>query len=327
MKIAVIGAGISGLAFAKEMQKNKNCEVIVFEKSKGLGGRMATRYENSFTFDHGAQHFTIRNDIFKNFLRPYFEDGTIRLWEGTISTLSRDKKNFKRLLFEPHYVACPNMNSLAKKIGENLNIVRETEIAPVTELTNQGWRLFDKNGVDLGLFDWCISSAPVLQTIRLLPKLAQSRPYLFNAKMNSNFTLMIGLKEKPQFNWIAAKVLGSPIGWISANHSKPFRDPHAFSLVVQSTEEWADENLENDLTIIQDLLLNEAQSLCQFKTSPEDIYRLHRWRYARVCKPLSHPFVLDRMNKLAAIGDGCLEGRIEDSWLSGDTFATEFLNE
>jgi phytoene dehydrogenase-like protein len=38
----VIGAGISGLAAATELAK-AGCRTIVLEKSRGIGGRMATR--------------------------------------------------------------------------------------------------------------------------------------------------------------------------------------------------------------------------------------------------------------------------------------------
>ena len=57
-KIAVIGAGLAGITFACKM-KGK-FDVNVFEKSRGVGGRMSTREENQFTFDHGAQFFKIK---------------------------------------------------------------------------------------------------------------------------------------------------------------------------------------------------------------------------------------------------------------------------
>jgi predicted NAD/FAD-dependent oxidoreductase len=40
--IAVVGAGIAGLLLAREL-KARGAEVVVFEKSRGLGGRMATK--------------------------------------------------------------------------------------------------------------------------------------------------------------------------------------------------------------------------------------------------------------------------------------------
>ena len=55
MKIAIIGAGIAGLTTAKMLRDI--AEVTVYEKSRGAGGRICTRYTDSFDFDHGAQFF------------------------------------------------------------------------------------------------------------------------------------------------------------------------------------------------------------------------------------------------------------------------------
>ncbi len=38
MKVGIVGAGVSGLAAAR-LLKAEGCEVKVFEKSKGFGGR------------------------------------------------------------------------------------------------------------------------------------------------------------------------------------------------------------------------------------------------------------------------------------------------
>ncbi len=58
MRIAVIGAGLSGLACATALQEAGH-RVAIFEKSVGVGGRMSTRRVDTVlggtTFDHGAQ--------------------------------------------------------------------------------------------------------------------------------------------------------------------------------------------------------------------------------------------------------------------------------
>lgn len=54
-RIAVVGAGISGLACAYELQK-KGFDVVVFEKEARVGGRMSSRMHDGLTFDVGANH-------------------------------------------------------------------------------------------------------------------------------------------------------------------------------------------------------------------------------------------------------------------------------
>ena len=54
--IAVIGAGLSGLVFARTL--NADTKVVIFEKSRGFGGRMATRRTlfRSFDSQNKAHH-------------------------------------------------------------------------------------------------------------------------------------------------------------------------------------------------------------------------------------------------------------------------------
>ena len=59
--IAIIGAGASGLAAAWSLQKS-GFDVTVFEKSRGLSGRAASRSKNGVRFDHGANYFKIDSE-------------------------------------------------------------------------------------------------------------------------------------------------------------------------------------------------------------------------------------------------------------------------
>ena len=49
-KVAIIGAGISGLALANKLKNH--FEVVVFEKSRGYGGRVATRRSGAVSYTH-----------------------------------------------------------------------------------------------------------------------------------------------------------------------------------------------------------------------------------------------------------------------------------
>lgn len=73
LRIAIVGAGISGIILANELKKV--AAVKIFEKSRGVGGRMSTRYSEQFSFDHGAQCFTARTKAFQKFLQPHIVKG------------------------------------------------------------------------------------------------------------------------------------------------------------------------------------------------------------------------------------------------------------
>ena len=62
----IIGAGLSGLVAAHELVKN-NWEVLVLDKGRGVGGRLATRRAAEAKFDHGAQYFSTKTPDFQSF--------------------------------------------------------------------------------------------------------------------------------------------------------------------------------------------------------------------------------------------------------------------
>ena len=55
-RIAIVGAGASGLAAAFQLSE-KSHEVCVFEKSRGVSGRAASRSRNGCRYDYGANYF------------------------------------------------------------------------------------------------------------------------------------------------------------------------------------------------------------------------------------------------------------------------------
>ena len=90
-KIAVIGAGLAGITFAYIMKDNFN--VKIFEKSRGVGGRMSTRKETPYIFDHGAQFFKIKTTECKNFFSPLFTQEIIQPWSFKLFSGSGLQRN------------------------------------------------------------------------------------------------------------------------------------------------------------------------------------------------------------------------------------------
>ena len=87
IKIAIIGAGLSGLILAREL--SAYADVDVFEKARGVGGRMATRYADPYQFDHGAQYFTAKTAEFQSFLEPFIQNGIVAPWRTDFAKLDR----------------------------------------------------------------------------------------------------------------------------------------------------------------------------------------------------------------------------------------------
>ena len=84
MRALIVGAGLSGLALARGILKARpSLEVSIVEKSRGVGGRMATRRSDHGRFDHGAQFYALKAPIAElhtawtaaGLTQPYFTAG------------------------------------------------------------------------------------------------------------------------------------------------------------------------------------------------------------------------------------------------------------
>lgn len=311
-RIAIIGAGISGLTLARNL--SAIADVMVFEKARGVGGRMSTRYAEPFYFDHGTQFFTARSKAFKRFLAPLIADGLVAKWAGKVITFQEDRSIKDRLWFEPHYVAVPNMNSLCKSLALNMPIIVGTEVAPLTSKAADGWHLADKQGNALGVFDWVISTAPPIQTKRLFADHVCAENPLPDAALLGCYTLMIGFNTPWKKPWMAAKVHASPIEWIAVNSTKPGRNHAITSIVAHSNNAWAEEHIDDDMSQAEAFLRREFESISGIDTHAADYFSCHRWRYALVSEPNELPPFIDSTNGLASSGDWCTASRIEDAW-------------
>lgn len=210
------------------------------------------------------------------------------------------------------------MNSLCKKLVAELDVSCGVEVAPIKDRFNNSWILRDKNGVDLGVFDFVISTAPPVQTKNLFgdnftaPQIA----------MQPCYALMLGFDKKWDREWIFAKVRNNPIKLIAVNSSKPARNSEVTSLVIHSRESWSKENLERDQSEVEEILAQNFSQLTQIDYRDAAHKSLHRWRYALIDEVRGEVF-LDRSNKLAATGDCNANSRVEDVWLAAQNLATE----
>lgn len=313
-RIAVIGAGIGGIALASRLASNH--DVVVFEKGRGVGGRMASRYAHAFSFDHGAQYFTVRDPAFAALLAPALAAGAVAPWTGSIARIA---DGIMTDLAEPrdrHLVGVPNMNSAVKALADSLDVRLGVEIAPLRGHTREGRHLASTDGVDHGLFDWVVSTTTAHQTMALFANNAPNEGALRATKMAPCYALMLGFAEPIELPWIAARVSGSPIDWIGINSTKPGRDTSCTTLVIHSTSHWAQARLGQDIELLG---IELAQALHQATGIDPDlaVFRaIHRWASARrLPQPNSRPYI-DPLRQLAATGDWTSGSRVEDTVLS-----------
>lgn len=320
-KIAIIGAGMAGLSLARRL--SSHADVSVFEKSRGLGGRMATRRRPQGTFDHGAQYFTVRNADFHDALEGAIDRGVVQAWAVPLMKTDADGHAHRLEDRAPRFVAVPGMTALAKLMAERLQVLGDQRITALEGRAGD-WFLTTPD-TRHGPFHWVVSTAPAPQTLDLLPLSASDRAAIASVRMNGCFTLMVRLPDASELPFCASQVEHPVISWLAANHSKPDREPGR-ALVVHANNQWSDAHLEDPPEAVRDLMLEALKALFPSIAWDDAVsVDLHRWRFANVEQPLGRAFVLDPALKIGACGDWCLGNRVEAAFLSGNALAESLI--
>lgn len=321
--IAIIGAGLSGLTVFRKLKNVAN--VTIFEKSTKVGGRISVRVSSNFEFDHGAQFFTVKDPDFLFFLKPLIELGIVKQWKARFAEINGNRIDFQSKWGSefPRYIGAPVMNSFLESLSHNAPIIfgkRIEKIKPCGDL----WELYDDDDKSLGCYDWVISSAPAPQTKEILPRVFFFWDMLNEIKMSACFSLMLGFSKPVELGFDAAIVKNSDISWISVNSSKPDRTDSP-SVLVHSSNEWADRNIDNKLEKACDHLLGSLSNMVELPNENLVFKDIKLWRYANVTKQNNNRAFLDVKNKLGACGDWCINGKVEAAFQSGERIVKELL--
>jgi renalase len=333
--IAVVGAGIAGIACARTLVQAGHL-VTVFEKSRGIGGRMATRDSEFGTFDLGTQYFTVRDPRFARALKTTpdvckpWSANTVRVLDplGRVAEAGRPGH-------EAHWVPAPGMNALPKRWAEPLmeqhKVELETKVVHVERdaLNPRRWQLHTEgpNGEQhvFSDFDAVLLAMPsvqaheLLQTSQLADKLVQQIEKVVVAPC---WTLMLAFPQAVQPGlitlgpqWNAARSTHHRIAWLARESSKPGR-----SLVerwtVQASIAWSQEHLDDDALRVQAKLLKAFAEVTGIRAEP-DYVDTQRWRYAQTTQPLGKSHLWDAKAGIGVCGDWCLGHRVEDAFISG----------
>lgn len=312
--IAIIGAGIGGLALAQALAGAH--EVVVFEKGRGVGGRMATRYADGFAFDHGAQYFTARDPAFVALLAPMIASGAVAPWSGPIANIADDGTMRLAAPRDVHYVGARHMNSFAKALAGNVTVRTGVDVAPLPQRHGDGWALSDSDGVALGQFDWVISSTTPHQTMALFGAHGPLDGPLTGARMLPCYALMLGFAKPIVREWVMARLASGPLALVAINSSKPGRDGQAGALVAHSTSDWAAAHLDDDPADNQAALERAVAEAIGVDPATARFRALHRWKSARLAQDQNAAPYIDRARGLAASGDWTTGSRVENVVLS-----------
>lgn len=155
LDVVVVGAGISGLLAARHLA-DAGLVVVVVDKGRSVGGRLATRRIDGAVLDHGAQFFTVRDDRFSEITDGWAAQEVTRVW----------CRGFAATDGHPRHVGRAGMNAVAKHVAEGLD-VRCNMLAFSVDGEPGRWRVtYDDGSVHLARA--VLVTAPLPQSVSLL---------------------------------------------------------------------------------------------------------------------------------------------------------------
>ncbi len=298
--IAIIGAGMAGTRCAFILQE-RGYAVTLFDKSRDIGGRMATRHHEQWQWDHGAQFFDAETEAFARFIEP------APIWQ----TVNRAWR-----------VGAPTQNQLVKSMSVNLNTHLNCRIVHLSKDTDLWW-LHDETARH-GPFSHVVLAIPAPQAQDLLADTLHI-PALNRVQMHPCWTLMVAAAEALNTP-VVQKAPSADIAWIAADHTKPERTREGGTYVIQASTEWSRQHLEASANEVVEHLVNQWQSLLGHEVAIS-YATAHRWRYALTAQAAGQPYLLDQEQKIGLCGDWCLGARVEDAFLSGSALAERLCAE
>jgi predicted NAD/FAD-dependent oxidoreductase len=319
-EIAVVGAGIAGLACASELA-HAGAQVVVFERARGLGGRLATRRHGRVAFDQGAQFLTARSGPFVKYLTVARNAASAAPWTPTIV---EDHRVWDAPI-EDWFVGTPGMSGMVRPLARSLSIRTGATVYEFVRRDDQ-WEVETDSRLRVGPFDAVVVAAPAPQALTLLAPHGRTFRHLTNVSMAPCWTLMVKFDRDLPLPNDVFRWTGGPLSWAARDGSKPGRPSDPGAWVIHATGKWSRDHLEADAQEAAQLMLHAFANVVNDSLPAPQYVQAHRWRHALVDSALGLPCLLDADIAAGACGDWCIAPRVEAAFESGRAMAHSMLS-
>lgn len=310
LKLAIIGAGVSGLSAAWSLQFCKELSITIFEKSKGLSGRAATRRKDGFAWDHGANYFYSDKQELIDFIQKklptddlveikkplYTFDGKGKITPGDPKHNQQTKWNYKS--------GISNLGKLifaqCEKRVECKKSVRVEKLVSIQHPDSEGlqaWRLYSTEKEDLGVYDAVLLTPPSPQIVDLITasvfndKEFQSQliQELQVAEYGKQVTVALAYQKKLSSDLEYYALINTDkdhdIAWLSVEDEKPGHVPQGKSLIIaQMASKWTEGSYDKQPEDLISEAREKAEKLMGIseKVSKDDLLfgDVQKWRFA-----------------------------------------------
>lgn len=298
---AVVGAGMAGLLLARELRARGE-PVVVLEKSRGLGGRLATKRVEEAVFDTGAQFFTAKSERFAGMVADWAASGVVAPWPGASAH---------------RWIAKPSMNALGKFLAQGLDVRREAKVVKVKP-EDGGWEVTIENQPAIRAAR-VVLTAPMPQALALLQAggvdlsgtLARDLAAL---TYHPCLALLLTLQGPSAVPAEGVALAAGPVRWIADNSKKGISPATGAAVTVHLSPAFAAEHYAKTETELAAMVVPEIASLLGSRIAN---VALHRWKFSEPAATFAEPCVWLPELGLGLAGDSLGGPRVEAAALSG----------
>lgn len=306
MRIAVVGAGLSGLVAARRLADDH--EVVVLDKGRSVGGRLATRRIGDAVLDHGAQFFTVRGADFRSQVDDWLDRELVHVW---CNGFSADGDGY------PRYVGSAGMNSLAKDLARGLDC-HTSRLVFTLRRQEEGWDVVIDDGTIVPV-DAVLLTAPIQQSWSLLAQSELGVPEeLFRCEYHRTIgllTVLDGPSAVPDPGGVQLDPAdpSAPFGFVGDNHAKGVSPVPA--VTFHATQPWSLEHWDDDVEALRSSLLDRAAPYLGGAEVLEA--QVKKWRFAGPVAPWPDPCWVDEEHRVVLAGDLFAGPKMEGAFDSG----------
>ena len=295
MKIAIIGAGFSGCNLYNNL-KEKYDDITIFEKSRGVGGRLSSKYIDDKFIDHGTSSLIPISDDLKLFC--------LDLANNKILKAKYDK-----------FIPKTGINSICKFLIDEKDLIKNTKITKALNENNK-WLLEDENHKTYENFDLLFITIPATQIMQMQIKLPNDfKDKLSHIKYDSIFSLI--LHSDKNIKLPQNELYENPDIANIVNNSKKYVYKEFSSYVIHSTKEFANCVNEKSKEEICEIFLDNFDD--EIKEIFEEFTIIpHLWKYAFARNSLEMPYFLNNEKNLGICGDYFNHNNLEAALLSSE---------
>ncbi|AUX70292.1 hypothetical protein CHX26_13000 [Porphyrobacter sp. HT-58-2] len=310
--IVIIGGGMAGLSAATALAASGR-RIIVLDKGRGPGGRMAARRVeiagNTVSFDHGAQFFTARDPAFRNVVSAWEAAGVASRWPAA---------------GDDAWVGMPGMNAPIRAMAETLDM-RWGVRAETLSRTAEGWRI--EAGEQVFTAATVLVAVPAEQAVVLLTEAAPNLAALAAGVISAPcWAVMAGFAAPLALASDIFRSDSASVSWAARNSAKPGRSGTE-NWVIHASPARSLELVDRPKDEVAHILLADFFAAAKVAPAVPQHLDAHRWLYAMPQALRGEHAWFDPALRIGIAGDWLHSPRIEGAWLSGRALAEAVLQE